>query len=317
VVSQVLDPQGALLIPVLFVLVVPFEKLFPRHQQRLRRPLLGLDLAYALSQPVLGLVALVLGAAVGVGTLFWVPGLALRPLVMELPGAVQVIVGFVLLDVLVYWVHRFSHEVPFLWRFHSVHHSIETMDWISAFRNHPVDGLIIAPPIAFLIGAGFTLEVTGALAVIQILSGIFLHANVRWRLRPLQRLIATPDFHHWHHANETGAINSNYSVLLPTWDMAFGTWFMPPDRRPQIYGVDESVPLALASQMAYPFRGLRSPRWILRHRLRAIRALVASLRTGATQVAASVRRPRRPFHTPPSAPIGESPELVLFESPHK
>ena len=45
-----------------------------------------------------------------------------------------------LFDLAIYWAHRWSHEVPALWRFHAVHHSTEHLDWISGFRNHPLDG---------------------------------------------------------------------------------------------------------------------------------------------------------------------------------
>ena len=91
---------------------------------------------------------------------------------------------------------------------------------------------------------------TGILTVLQLVTGIFLHANVRWRWR-LRKLIITPDFHHWHHANEAGAINSNYSVFLPAWDLAFGTWFMPEDRRPQVYGIDEYMPPTMLAQVVH------------------------------------------------------------------
>ena len=71
------------------------------------------------------------------------------------------------------------------------------------------------------------------LAVVQIVTGLFLHANVRWRWRPLHRVVITPEFHHWHHADEAVADNSNYSVFLPVWDILFGTYLMPADRRPR------------------------------------------------------------------------------------
>ena len=135
-------------------------------------------------------------------------------------------VGIALFDMAIYWVHRCSHEVPALWKFHSVHHSTVHLDWISGFRNHPFDGAIVAPPFFFLFAAGFDATFTGALAVIQIVLGLFLHANVRWRLRPLHRVVITPEFHHWRHANEVEAHNSNYSVFLPLWDMVFGTYYM-------------------------------------------------------------------------------------------
>jgi len=127
-------------------------------------------------------------------------------------------------------------------------------------------------------------------------------------VRRLQRIVITPEFHHWHHANETDAINSNYSVFLPLWDIVFGTWYMPPDRRPQQYGVDEAVPVGLAPQLAYPFRGLRSPLSSVRHPRQSLRLLRQSVGRGVKQMALSAQRPRRPFHTPPH--LGSGPDEV-------
>ena len=103
--------------------------------------------------------------------------------------------------------------------------------------------------------------------------------------------------------HQIDAINSNYSVFLPLWDIAFGTWFMPPDRRPAIYGVDEHVPSTMAAQMVYPFRGLKNPTWMLRHPIRGARYTLAGLQRGIGQIVASLRRPRRPFHTPSAPPL--------------
>ncbi len=195
----------------------------------------------------------------GVFSLAWLPGLALRPLVSQIPPLAQMMLGLVLFDLLIYWTHRFSHEVPFLWRFHAIHHSTETLDWVSGLRGHPFDGVILAPAFVFLLAAGFSPEYAGAITVIQILSGLFLHANVRWRLRPLHRLIITPEFHHWHHTNEPTAMHSNYSVFLPIWDIAFGTYFMPSNRRPATYGVDEYIPSGVVGQLLWPLRGIGNP----------------------------------------------------------
>ncbi|MEZ5230084.1 MAG: sterol desaturase family protein [Acidimicrobiales bacterium] len=241
--------------------MVPFEKLFPRHPgQRLRRPQLAGDVAFALASPLLNIVGIAVAVVIGVVTLAWVPGLLIRPLVALIPVAVAPFVGIALFDLAIYWVHRWSHEVPFLWRFHAIHHSTEHLDWISGFRNHPFDGALVAPPFFFLLAAGFSAEFTGALAVVQIVLGIFLHANVKWRLRPLHRIVITPEFHHWHHTNDPEAIHSNYSVFLPMWDQLFGTYFMPKGRRPKRYGVDEYVPQGMVAQLLHPFRGIRSRR---------------------------------------------------------
>jgi sterol desaturase/sphingolipid hydroxylase (fatty acid hydroxylase superfamily) len=271
----------------LFVLVVPFEKLYPRHRgQRIRRPALGTDIAYAIANPALNVVSIVVGVFVGLLSLAWLPALLLRPLVAMLPAAITPFVGIVLFDLAIYWVHRWSHEVPFLWRFHSIHHSTTTLDWVSGFRNHPFDGAILAPPFVFLLAAGFSPEFSGALAVVQIVTGLFLHANVRFRWKPLHRVVITPEFHHWHHANELDARNTNYSAFLPLWDILFGTYFMPKDRRPAHYGVDEPIPAGMGAQLLHPLRGAPSVPRALRHPWRSLRALGR----GVVAVGRDVRR---------------------------
>ncbi|MGI9607022.1 MAG: sterol desaturase family protein [Acidimicrobiales bacterium] len=257
----------------LFVLVVPFEKLFPRHDQPLRRPQVGTDLGYALGGTVLNFAGVALGAFVAIVSLAWIPGLLLRPLVGMIPALAMPIAGLILFDFAIYWAHRWYHEVPVLWRFHSIHHSTEHLDWISGFRVHPLDGTLIAPAFIFLIAAGFSPEFTGVLTIVQIVTGIFLHANVRWRLKPLHKVIITPEFHHWHHANERGAINSNYSTFLPAWDLVFGTYHMPKDRRPQRYGVNEYVPPGMIAQLRYPLRGMGNPLRFVRHPILSIKAV--------------------------------------------
>lgn len=283
-----------IVIPLLFVLVVPFEKMFPRHRgQRLRRPNLSLDLSWALAAPAMNVIGGGVALVVGLISLAWLPGLAIRPLVGMLPAAVLPFVGLALFDMAVYWVHRWLHEVPALWKFHSIHHSTEQLDWISGFRNHPFDGAIVAPPIFFLFAAGFPIVFTGVLALVQVALGLFLHANVRWRLRPLHRLVVTPEFHHWHHANEVEAHNSNYSAFLPLWDMLFGTYYVPRNKRPMRYGVSDDMPMTMVGQIAFPFRGVRSPRQMLRHPWRSLgdgRRTVGRVVRGVWR---STTRPRR------------------------
>ncbi len=246
------------LIVALFVLVVPFEKLFPRHRgQRVRRQGLGTDLTFALATPLISGVGLVVAAVAGVVSLAWLPGLALRPLVAMLPAPALPILGAVLFDLAGYWVHRFAHEKATLWRFHSVHHTGEQLDWLSGIRVHPLDGFLLGPPVLLLIAAGFPAKITGGIAILQMVVGLFLHANVRWRLRPLHRIVATPDFHHWHHANEPASIHTNYAAFLPVWDQLFGTYRVPKDRQPERYGIDETHPTTFVGLLITPLTSLR------------------------------------------------------------
>jgi sterol desaturase/sphingolipid hydroxylase (fatty acid hydroxylase superfamily) len=270
--SVAIDRSIVFLLPVLFLLVVPFEKMFPRHRgQRIRRPQAALDVRYALTAALFGIASIAVGLIIAVVSLAWLPGLALRPLVAMLPGWLMPFVGVAVFDLAIYWAHRWSHEVPVLWRFHAVHHSTEHLDWISGFRNHPFDGAVVAPPAVFLLAAGFDAEFTGVLAVVQVITGLFLHANVRWRWKPLQRIVITPEFHHWHHSYEPDAHCSNYSVFLPLWDIMFGTYYMPTNRRPVRYGVSEDMPTTMWGQLRFPFRGVRTVSQMLRHPWRSIR----------------------------------------------
>ena len=264
--------EGITIVIFLFIIVVPFERLFPRQKhQAFKRPHLDLDIGYAMAAPFLNILALAVGIFVGIVSLAWIPGLLIAPYVAMIPSPYKLIAGILLFDMTTYWAHRFYHEVPILWKFHSIHHSTEHMDWVSGFRGHPFDGTLIVPAIVFLLAAGFETEQIGFLAIFQIVFGLFLHANVRFRFKIFDRFIMTPEFHHWHHSNEDDAIWSNYSTFLPLWDMLFGTYFMPKgNRRPKIYGVDELVPMTMAEQLKYPFEGVKNPFAFLRHPLRAL-----------------------------------------------
>lgn len=260
------------LVVALFVLVVPFEKLFPRHRgQRVRREGLGTDLTFALATPLISAIGLVAAAIAGVVSLAWLPGFALRPLVTRLPAPALAILGAVLFDLAGYWVHRFAHENARLWRFHSVHHTGEQLDWLSGIRVHPLDGFLLGPPVLLLIAAGFPAKITGGIAILQMIVGLFLHANVRWRLRPLHRIIATPDFHHWHHANEPASIHTNYAAFLPIWDQLFGTYRVPKDRQPMSYGIDEPHPTSFVGLLSAPLTSLRVVKHLRRARRRTAR----------------------------------------------
>ena len=293
--SVAIDRSVVILLLVLFLLVVPFEKMFPRRRgQRIRRPLAALDVRYALTAALFGIASITVGAIIAVVSFAWLPGLALRPFVAMLPNWLMPFVGVAVFDLAIYWAHRWSHEVPVLWRFHAVHHSTEHLDWISGFRNHPFDGAVVAPPAVFLLAAGFNAEFTGVLAVAQVITGLFLHANVRWRWKPLHRIVITPEFHHWHHSYEADAHCSNYSVFLPVWDIIFGTYYMPTNKRPVRYGVSEDMPTTMWGQLCFPFLGVRPASQILRHPWHSIRDGVHVPKRIVSDVWRSTTRPRTP-----------------------
>ena len=72
--------------------------------------------------------------------------------------------------------------------------------------------------------------------------------------RPLRRLVATPAFHHWHHSSDEEALDKNFAVHTPLWDLVFGTYYLP-NHWPTRYGLNQErrVPVGWLRQLLYPF----------------------------------------------------------------
>jgi len=159
-----------------------------------------------------------------------------------------------------YWGHRLTHQVPFLWRFHSVHHSIEQMDWVASGRLHPLDQAFTQAFTVFpLFLLGYGTGVFGGVAVFVTLLALFQHANVRLRFPGVRWVINTPEWHHWHHAIDDDARDKNFG--LPVVDKLFGTAYLPKDRRPVGFGTRSPVPAdGYLRHLAYPFtRAAKAP----------------------------------------------------------
>ncbi|TIU26733.1 MAG: sterol desaturase family protein, partial [Mesorhizobium sp.] len=142
------------------------------------------------------------------------------------PLWLQLIEIIVIADVGLYWAHRAFHAVPFLWRFHAIHHSIEELDWLAGHRIHPVDQILtksVSLVPVFLLG--FSNSAIALFALIFQAHALLLHANVRLNIGPIRWLIASPQFHHWHHANERAAYDKNFAAQLSFIDKLFGTMY--------------------------------------------------------------------------------------------
>ncbi|MER9745435.1 MULTISPECIES: sterol desaturase family protein [unclassified Mesorhizobium] len=242
----------AFLIAVL--IFVPIEYLFAlRPGQKIFRKAFFNDLIYALFNGVpitLGLIAAITLATSTVGRLIpdYFPNA-----VSSQPVWLQVMEIIVIADVGFYLAHRTFHAVPFLWRFHAIHHSIEELDWLAAHRVHPVDQALTKSaslvPVYLL---GFSSPAIALFALIFHAHGLLLHANVRLNIGPLRWLIASPQFHHWHHANERSAYDKNFAGQLSFIDALFGTMHLPGNTVPERYGVDDPIPPTYVEQLAYP-----------------------------------------------------------------
>jgi sterol desaturase/sphingolipid hydroxylase (fatty acid hydroxylase superfamily) len=185
----------------------------------------------------------------------WAASDGLRGWVQNLPFWAGVLLIVLVADLAQYWLHRAYHEAPLLWRLHAVHHSSKNMDWMAGSRQHILETLItrtlILGPIYVM---GFSKEVIDAYILIVGFQAVFNHANVSVRLGPLRYIIVTPNFHHWHHSQDSEALDRNYAAHFAFIDHLFGTAVKSTRLWPERYGVvGDYVPKDIAGQLKFPF----------------------------------------------------------------
>jgi sterol desaturase/sphingolipid hydroxylase (fatty acid hydroxylase superfamily) len=169
------------------------------------------------------------------------------------PDWLEFIELLLLSDLGFYAAHRLVHSVPWLWRFHEVHHSSEHLDWLATYRVHPVDQVINSSIITLpLMVLGFSPVVVLIYAMAYRAHAILLHSNLKVSFGPLKWLVASPHYHHWHHANEPDAYDKNFGGQLVVFDWLFGTLNMP-IRQPAAFGIAERVSPTFLGQLAHPF----------------------------------------------------------------
>ena len=250
----------AVWLAILAAIFVPIERLFALHRQNVFRKQIAVDSCYYfINGLVPGLVLAGPMAFVALVAHKVIPAPALDA-IANWPLWLRATAAMVVGETAYYWAHRLSHEIPLLWRFHAIHHSAEAIDFMVSSRAHPIDfvwsRLVMLTPL-FALGLVSTLNFSsGIIAVIVLIAGslwgFFVHANVRWRLGPFEWLLATPGFHHWHHAMGPQC-NSNYASIFSWLDFVFGTGHLPKHWPPQ-YGIAEPMAPTLVGQLIQPFR---------------------------------------------------------------
>ncbi len=232
------------------------EKIFPKYkEQAILRPEWKLDLFYFVFNHLLIAVFLLIANYFVITVFGWAANENVQSAIQGFPVVIQVLILVICADFVLYWAHRIFHETPALWKIHAVHHSVEHMDWLAGSRNHILQTIVdrsIAMVPLYLIGPDKTaLDIYVTFAALQ---AITVHANLGIPFGPLKYIIATPQYHHWHHSTDQPAIDTNYAVHTPLFDKLFGTYHMPVEHWPSEYGTTKRLPRSFLGQLMYPFK---------------------------------------------------------------
>ncbi len=171
----------------------------------------------------------------------------------EWPWALQFTAFFLFNDFGRYWLHRWHHEIGWLWRIHRVHHTVVEMDALSVFRVHVLEGLIkyglMVLPFRFI---GIDDSVIIVYSSVDILKGFWHHANLRTSIGRLNYIFNSAELHWWHHSTEARGQLANYGSVLSIWDRLFGTFYFAKGEWPEKIGVEgmEGFPDTYIGQFA-------------------------------------------------------------------
>jgi sterol desaturase/sphingolipid hydroxylase (fatty acid hydroxylase superfamily) len=252
-----------------FLAVIALERTrWRRLPARFLRPHFAADLTFFLTGVVALGLALRSAAASAGAQLGFAPLAAWHPLA-------SVALAVVVYDLGAWLVHRALHRFEFLWRLHKVHHASPQLDWLAAFRAHPLEHALrhLASPGLMLL-AGFPAAHVALASVIAGAWAAFVHGNLQLGSRALGRVLVTPRLHHVHHAPAT--CERNFGAVFSFWDRFAGCLTTEPPPRDALLGVpgeEHSHPHGWWTQVKAPFRAaLPATRAKVRARAQGLRS---------------------------------------------
>jgi sterol desaturase/sphingolipid hydroxylase (fatty acid hydroxylase superfamily) len=236
------------------LIYVPLERLWPQYpEQGTFRNQWTLDVVYFMSThlPIQFLSFLVLLPATQATRYLGVP--PLQHLIARMLWLLQFVLAVVVADLAEYFIHLALHKVPFLWRFHAIHHSSKGLDWIAGSRSHFVDDTLVRAFILAPLMLGFSQSIILAYLIFVTLHATWSHCNFRLTVKSLEKYLVMPRYHHWHHTSQKEGIDKNFAIHFPWIDKIFGTYYYP-DEWPERYGLDgEEISPSFVGQTIQPF----------------------------------------------------------------
>ncbi len=200
----------------------------------------GADTIASLSSGVTNVVKDVLGITVVIISYSW---LVKHIALFEIQATWLVfVVAFLAKDFAGYWMHRFEHEINFLWNRHTIHHSSEEFNLSCALRQSISEAFsyfaILMLPAALL---GVPAKVIAVIAPIHLFAQFWYHTRLIGKMGFLESFLVTPSHHRVHHAMNAQYLDRNYGQILIIWDKLFGTFQPELAEVPPIYGVKRPV----------------------------------------------------------------------------
>jgi lathosterol oxidase len=239
----------------------PIEVLWPAYpKQSVFRGEWLTDIVYFLSThlPIQITTFLILLPATQLSSILNIPTLASA--VGRLPWLVQFFLAVLVADLAEYFIHRAFHKIPFMWRFHAIHHSSKALDWIAGSRSHIVDDIAVRGFILIPMMLVFSHTMLVAYLFFVNLHATWAHCNYGPTIKWLEPFLIQPRYHHWHHTSQKEAIDKNFAIHFPWIDRIFGTHYLPEDRWPDTYGLhNEKIPPGFFGQLFYPLARSKAP----------------------------------------------------------
>lgn len=174
---------------------------------------------------------------------------------------IQLIIVLLVTDFIQWLIHRILHRFNFLWRFHQIHHSIQTMDWIGNIRFHFFEIIIYKSfsYIPLLLIFEITPNLLLPLAIISTIIGHLNHSNIKINYGPLKYIFNSPEMHIWHHDRKNHfKYGQNFGIIFSAWDFIFKTAYFH-NYAPEKLGFegDEKISTNFIKQIIWPFVRLK------------------------------------------------------------
>ncbi|MFC5193192.1 sterol desaturase family protein [Algoriphagus aquatilis] len=235
---------------------IPIELFLPKHLDQSKfHPEWRTDLAYFIYSHLL---VQALGIIIRTPAIISFSGLPIAEIhaaVSSIAFPLQLLIALVVSDLFQWTIHFLFHKVPFLWKFHAIHHSIKNIDWLAGSRIHFVD-LILVRSFTFipLYVLGFSTPVFLTYLVWVSIQAVLAHSNTKLNFGFLRYLLVTPQYHHWHHAADPKYYDKNFAIHFPFIDMIFGTYLEKGNEWPERTGLNEEMPTTFLGQTIHPFK---------------------------------------------------------------